>query len=120
MTEEVTIEQRLAAIESINGEIFTVLKNNLDKVNDKEPNVTIEEPNEEDNQSLIIRELITQRDVLVQEFLQTAPKDVVRSFAEQELQTNQKIVEMVQILLDTAKDEVTLFVRSRSAIKKYK
>jgi len=117
VTEEVNIDQKLAAIKSINSEIFSLLENHA---KNKELGSDTEDENEEDNQELIIRKLISQRDTLIQQFLQTAPKDIARSFAEQELVTNQKIVEMVQILLDTAKDEITHFVRSRSAIKKYK
>lgn len=65
-------------------------------------------------------ELIVQRDELVQQILADADSSFARAFAEKELVVNDKLKELAQTLLKSAKDDASHFIRSQAAIKKYK
>lgn len=67
-----------------------------------------------------ILKLVNDRDDAVQRHLATLSPDDARAFAENELPINEKLLNLVQTLLNSAKDDMTQFVRSQSAIKKYK
>lgn len=68
----------------------------------------------------LILQLVNKRDDAVQRHLALLPPDDARAFAQNELPINEKLLNLVQTLLDSAKDDMTQFVRSQSAIKKYK
>lgn len=65
-------------------------------------------------------ELIVQRDELVQHILNTSDSTFARDFAEKELVVNDKLKDVAQTLLKSAKDDASHFIRSQAAIKKYK
>ena len=65
-------------------------------------------------------QLITQRDAIIREHLAALDEDDRKVFADAELKVNERITEVAQKLLDSAKGDVTHFVRSQAAIKKYK
>lgn len=64
--------------------------------------------------------LVKQRDQIVQDILSQSDSTSARSFAEKELIVNDKLKEVAQTLLKSAKDDVSHFIRSQAAIKKYK
>lgn len=64
--------------------------------------------------------LIVQRDELVQHILNTSDSTFARDFAAKELVVNDKLKEVAQTLLKSAKDDASHFIRSQAAIKKYK
>lgn len=64
--------------------------------------------------------LITERDVLIQSILASEDTEFVKKFAELELVVNNELKGMAQSLLKSAKDDVSRFIRSQAAIKKYK
>lgn len=65
-------------------------------------------------------ELIVQRDALVQQILAGAEPEFAQAFAGKELVVNNKLKELAQTLLKSAKDDASHFIRSQAAIKKYK
>ncbi|MBU3022170.1 hypothetical protein [Aestuariibacter sp. A3R04] len=69
-------------------------------------------------QSLL--KLIQARDDIIQSHLLTLDKNSARSFAEQEVSVNNKLSEVAQTLLKSAKDDVSHFLRSQKAAKKYR
>ncbi|RDV25041.1 hypothetical protein DXV75_10440 [Alteromonas aestuariivivens] len=64
--------------------------------------------------------LVESRDNIIQSHLNALDGEPRRHFAEQELEVNNRLMEMAQSLLKSAKQDVTQFVRSQAAIKKYK
>lgn len=64
--------------------------------------------------------LITERDTLIQTILTSDDTEFVKKFAELELVVNNELKGMAQSLLKSAKDDVSHFIRSQAAIKKYK
>ena len=67
-----------------------------------------------------LRALIQERDEFIQSYLSTLDKNTARSFAEQEVSVNNKLLEVAQTLLKSAKDDVSHFVRSQKAAQKYR
>lgn len=80
----------------------------------------LQQPDEPSSGFATFHKLIVQRDDLVQQILADADKVFARSFAEKELVVNDKLKELAQTLLKSAKDDASHFVRSQAAIKKYK
>ena len=71
-------------------------------------------------QEELFNALITERDVLIQGILASEDTEFVKKFAELELVVNNELKGMAQSLLKSAKDDVSRFIRSQAAIKKYK
>jgi len=67
-----------------------------------------------------LKTLITQRDSAIKIHLDSLAPTEKQEFANLELDVNNRLKEMAQSLLEDAKDDITRFVRSRSAVKKYK
>lgn len=64
--------------------------------------------------------LLEMRDKVIQRHLLTIEGTNLESFVSAELRVNSDLQELAQNLLDLAKDDVSKFIRSQSAIKKYK
>lgn len=64
--------------------------------------------------------LATQRAELIEQYLQIIPTDRKTAFIHNEIEINQRLTQLAQNLLHSAKDEVVTFLRSKNAIKKYK
>ena len=64
--------------------------------------------------------LMTRRDTVIQSHLRNSDPETARSFAEQEVTVNNMLKEMAQTLLKSAKDDVSQFLRSQKAVKKYR
>ncbi|WP_296044893.1 hypothetical protein [uncultured Alteromonas sp.] len=77
-------------------------------------------PEEQSSGFTLFYALIVQRDELVQHILADSDPAFARSFAEKELVVNDKLKEVAQTLLKSAKDDASHFIRSQAAIKKYK
>ena len=90
----------------------------LAKINDDILQCLVEVSDETRYQKLYA--LIEQRDEVIQSHLQSLDSDSARSFAEQEVSVNNKLKEMAQTLLKSAKDDVSQFLRSQKAVKKYR
>ncbi|CAD5285981.1 conserved hypothetical protein [Alteromonas sp. 38] len=67
-----------------------------------------------------LKALLVRRDSVIKEHLETLAPENKQEFANLELDVNNRLKEMAQSLLEEAKDDITRFVRSRSAVKKYK
>ncbi len=63
--------------------------------------------------------LIRNRDQLIREHLSQLSDSQKKVFAESELTVNKQLNELAQSLLKSAKDDISRFLRSRAAIKKY-
>ncbi|GGW73474.1 hypothetical protein [Alteromonas halophila] len=79
--------------------------------------LSAEEP---DNIEATLLDIVSRRDAIVQQHLASLSTDDAREFAHNEVPINDKLLELVQTLLDSAKDDITHFMRSRAAVKKYK
>lgn len=75
---------------------------------------------EHDDVESTLLDIISRRDNVVQQYLASLLPDDAREFAQHEVPINDKLLKLVQTLLSSAKDDMTHFVRSRTAIKKYK
>ncbi len=64
--------------------------------------------------------LIAERDELIHSILASSDQTFVREFAAQEQIVNEKLKDMAHSLLTKAKDDVSHFIRSQAAVKKYK
>lgn len=64
--------------------------------------------------------LITQRDDIIQSVLAELDAEQARLFALNESVVNDNLKNVAQTLLKSAKDDVSQFIRSQAAIKKYK
>jgi len=64
--------------------------------------------------------LINKRDDAVQRHLAFLSVDEGRAFAQHELPVNETLLSMAQILLASAKDDITQLKRSQTAVSKYK
>lgn len=67
-----------------------------------------------------LKVLIAIRDSVINEHLESLHSEEKQLFAKLELDVNNTLIELAQSLLNKAKDDITHFVRSRSAVKKYK
>lgn len=65
-------------------------------------------------------QIVTERDTFIREHLESLNDEERKQFAQEELKVNERIAEVARKLLDSAKGDVTQFVRSQAAIKKYK
>ncbi|MFS1702328.1 hypothetical protein [Alteromonas sp. AMM-1] len=64
--------------------------------------------------------LINERDQLILSILGQLDNATAKQFAQQEMVVNDNLKNMAQTLLKSAKDDVSQFIRSQTAIKKYK
>lgn len=64
--------------------------------------------------------LLAKRDECIQRHLASLDEPDRKRFAKAEIETNEKLKSMARDLLGNAKDEVTHFVRSQAAVKKYR
>ena len=64
--------------------------------------------------------LLTIRDATIKQHLDSLQSEEKQQFAKLELDVNNTLIELAQRLLTKAKDDITHFVRSQSAVKKYK
>ncbi len=64
--------------------------------------------------------LLQERDNVIKAHMETLNEASLKEFANAELEVNKKLTELAQQWLEAAKDDVTRFVRSQVAIKKYK
>ncbi|NVK57587.1 MAG: hypothetical protein HWE26_18450 [Alteromonadaceae bacterium] len=64
--------------------------------------------------------LIAERDELIHSILASPDHEFVREFAAREQVVNDKLKDMAHSLLIKAKDDVSHFIRSQAAVKKYK
>tara|TARA_A200000159_G_scaffold158978_1_gene176988 strand:+ start:44134 stop:44451 length:318 start_codon:yes stop_codon:yes gene_type:complete len=92
------------ALSAINSQIITFLQ----------------ESGEQSSGFELFSRLINQRDELVQRILSESEPSEARAFAEKELVANDKLKEVAQTLLKSARDDASHFIRSQAAIKKYK
>ena len=67
-----------------------------------------------------LQQLIIDRDVVITTYLESLEDAEKRQFAIRELDVNNSLKDIVRKMLEDAKDEVTHFVRSKSAAEKYK
>jgi len=67
-----------------------------------------------------LQQLIIDRDVFITAYLENLDAQDKREFAIRELDVNNSLKDIVRKMLEDAKDEVTHFVRSKSAAEKYK
>lgn len=74
----------------------------------------------DENRYAQLNSLITQRDDAIHAYLAELDKTQAHDFAEKEIPVNEKLKEVAQTLLSSAKKDMRHFVRSQSAIKKYK
>lgn len=65
-------------------------------------------------------QLIEKRDSVIREHLKHLDEPTRKAFAEAELVVNKHLADVAKKLLDSAKDDMSQFVRSQAAIKKYK
>ncbi|WP_218355166.1 hypothetical protein [Alteromonas lipotrueiana] len=65
-------------------------------------------------------QIIRQRDTLINQHLPSLDATSRRQFAQAELSVNNQLNDLAQGLLNSAKNDISHFVRSQSAIKKYK
>ncbi len=63
--------------------------------------------------------LIRERDRMIRDHLSQLSDSEQKLFAESELTVNNQLNELAQSLLKSAKDDISRFIRSRAAIKKY-
>ena len=75
---------------------------------------------EQETRYSALNELIVRRDEFIQSHLSSLSKSEAKAFAEKELTVNERLKELAQTLLSSAKSDMRHFVRSQSAIKKYK
>ncbi|MCW8107595.1 hypothetical protein OPS25_03630 [Alteromonas ponticola] len=75
---------------------------------------------EDDDRVSKLNQLATDRDSFIQAYLKSLPPEEAKQFAKQEIVVNDKLKEITQLMLTAVKDDITHFVRSRSAVKKYK
>ena len=80
----------------------------------------LERPDEQSPGFAVFYELIQQRDTLVQQFLQQSSPEQAKAFAAKELLVNDRLKDVAQTLLKSAKADASHFIRSQAAIKKYK
>ncbi|MBU2977938.1 hypothetical protein [Alteromonas sp. C1M14] len=64
--------------------------------------------------------LIQQRDAFIQSHLASLTGEDAKSFAQQEVSVNNKLLEVAQTLLKSAKDDVSQFLQSQKAVKHYR
>ncbi|QPG04962.1 hypothetical protein IT774_12465 [Salinimonas marina] len=65
-------------------------------------------------------QLVRQRDSLISQHLSSLDESSRRQFAQNELSVNNQLNELAQSLLNSAKNDISHFIKSQSAIKKYK
>ncbi|MEW9797588.1 hypothetical protein [Alteromonas sp. CYL-A6] len=68
----------------------------------------------------VFNDIIKQRDALIQAHLLSLDEAARKAFADAEYKVNEKLIDVARKLLDSAKDDMSHFVRSQAAIKKYK
>lgn len=102
---------------NINDFTHTLTPESLNQLN-QELLALLESENEQRFQQL--SDLIEQRDALIRAHLASLDDETRKAFARNELTVNKAIIKLAQNLLDSAKNEVAQFLRSRAAIKKYK
>ncbi len=90
----------------------------LQQINEKI--VALLSADDEDDRVSKLNQLIDERDTLIQNHLNSLPTEKAKEFAKQEIVVNDKLKEIIQLLLSAAKDDISHFIRSRSAVKKYK
>lgn len=89
----------------------------LKELNDK---IVVQLENEEPSDYAELRALLVQRDSTVKTLLNSLPDDEKKEFAKLELEINNTLKNVVQSLLETSKEDIIQFVRSKAAVKKYK
>lgn len=67
-----------------------------------------------------VKAVFTVRDSIIRLHLESLAPEDKQEFAKLEYDVNNMLSEMAQSLLDQSKDDITKFVRSRSAVKNYK
>ena len=67
-----------------------------------------------------LKALLAIRDVTIKQHLDSLQSEEKQQFAKLELDVNNTLIELAQRLLIKAKDDITHFIRSQSAVKKYK
>ena len=89
----------------------------LKELNDK---IVVQLENEDPADYAELRSLLAQRDSIVKAHLDSLPDDEKKKFAKLELEVNNDLKNVVQSLLETSKEDIIQFVRSKAAVKKYK
>ncbi|NMH59662.1 hypothetical protein [Alteromonas ponticola] len=74
---------------------------------------------EDDDRVTKLNQYADERDTFIQSYLQSLPSENAKEFAKQEIVVNDRLKEIAQQMLTSVKDDITHFVRSRSAVKKY-
>ncbi|QJR81823.1 hypothetical protein CA267_014180 [Alteromonas pelagimontana] len=67
-----------------------------------------------------LNSLIQSRDTFIRSYLPQLSEENKKLFAKKELAVNNSLKEMAQRLLKSAKDDISHFIRSQAATKKYK
>lgn len=67
-----------------------------------------------------LRALVVERDELIHSLQTTLDANSAREFAKLEQVANSQLLEVAQSLLESAKDDVSQFIRSQAAVNKYK
>lgn len=66
------------------------------------------------------KDIIFERDRIVLSVLSSLESNQRKLFAQEELRVNKILIDMAQRLLNSAKEDMTHFIRSQAAVKKYK
>lgn len=89
----------------------------LKELNDK---IVVQLEIEEPADYAELRSLLAQRDSIVKAHLDSLFGEEKKKFAKLELEVNNTLKNVVQSLLETSKEDIIQFVRSKAAVKKYK
>ncbi|MCW8090327.1 hypothetical protein [Alteromonas sp. ASW11-130] len=74
---------------------------------------------EDDDRVTNLNQLADERDIFIQSYLKSLTPEDAKEFAKQEIVVNDKLKEIAQVMRTAVKDDITHFIRSRSAVKKY-
>lgn len=75
---------------------------------------------DEESRYQLLNDLVEERDNFIRQYLASLDSADAEKFAKMELSVNDKLKQLAQTLLASAKKDMSHFVRSQSAIKKYK
>lgn len=89
----------------------------LRKINDE---ITVQLAPSSDLDLPELNRILAERDDIVKAHLETLSDEDKRAFARAEIPVNDKLKELAQSLLQSAKDDVSKFIQSQAAVKKYK
>jgi len=92
----------------------------LGELNEQLATLLVNTDIEEEQRFQLFLQLVRQRDSLIQQHLGALDTEPRKQFAAAELTVNNQLNELAQSLLHSAKNDISHFIKSQSAIKKYK